>query len=289
MKKKQIILSALSVLCIGTANAQTDVIKASVVQNGTTLETAQFDVSSAPSFTFDGDNLVMTLGDGTAHIAEIPVKNNGTMSVEFSASDDSNNKKSVTVTSASYATFASAFQTVVPSGVNVYAATYADSKLKLNSATQLATGTVLPAGTGVILKGSAADYDFVYSSEAASTDAKLTANSLVGSVIAVPVTELTSGTGIICSLAQEDGKVGFYRYTPEYTQANKAFLVLPSASAKIVGFDFDDEPTGIESAGQIVRSEELGVGSEIYNLNGARVNQYYKGIVIKNGKKFINK
>ena len=287
MKKKQIILFALSVLCIGTANAQTDVIKASVVQDGITLETAQFDVSSAPSFTFDGENLVMTLGDGTAHIAEMPVKNNGAMSVEFGTSD-SNNKKSVAVTAAGYATFASAFQTVVPSGVNVYAATYAESKLKLNSATQLAEGTVLPAGTGVILKGSAADYDFVYSSEAASTDAKLIANSLVGSVIAVPVTDLTSGTGTIYSLDKIGDVVAFYRYTPDYTIANKAFFVLP-AGAKIVGFDFDDEPTGIESAGQIVRSEELGAMSEIYNLNGVRVNQYYKGIVIKNGKKFINK
>ena len=282
MKKKQIILFALSVLCIGTANAQTDVIKASVVQDGTTLETAQFDASETHSFSFEGENLVMTLGDGTAHIAKMPVKNNGTMSVEFGTSDESNNKKSVAVTSAGYATFASAFQTVVPSGVNVYAATYADEKLKLNSATQLTANTVLPAGTGVILKGNAGNYDFVYSSEAASTDAKLTANSLVGSVIAVPVTDLGSGT--ICSLAKVDNVVAFYRYTPEYTQANKAFLVLP-ADAKIVGFDFDDEPTGIA---EVAGSKEQVAGA-IYNLAGVKVGADYKGIVIKNGKKFINK
>ena len=279
MKNKLIILSVLSLLCIGTANAQTDVIKASVVQDGTTLETAQFDASETHSFSFVGGNLVMTLGDGTAHIAEMPVKNNGTMSVEFGTSDDSNNKKSVAVTAAGYATFASVFQTVVPSGVNVYAAKYEDDKLKLNSETQLAEGTVLPAGTGVILKGSTGNYDFVYSAGEAST---ITANDLKGSVISVPVADLGSGT--IYSLDKIGDVVAFYRYTPDYTIANKAFFVLP-AGAKIVGFDFDDEPTGIA---EVAGSKEQVAGA-IYNLAGVKVGAGYKGIVIKNGKKFINK
>ena len=53
------------------------------------------------------------------------------------------------------------------------------------------------------------------------------------------------------------------------------------ANIKVV---FDD-PTGITS----VRSEELGLRSGIYNLQGMHVNENYKGIIIVDDKKVINK
>ena len=52
---------------------------------------------------------------------------------------------------------------------------------------------------------------------------------------------------------------------------------------------FCDDPSGIESAPQTVRSEELGVRSVTFNLAGQKVDGSYKGIVIKNGKKSLVK
>lgn len=43
--------------------------------------------------------------------------------------------------------------------------------------------------------------------------------------------------------------------------------------------------TGIET----VQSSMFKVGSDIYNLNGQRVNDVYHGVIIRNGKKYINK
>lgn len=81
--------------------------------------------------------------------------------------------------------------------------------------------------------------------------------------------------------------VGFYysNYEGWTIDAHKAFLTLGSSAAKSIIFQFEDEPTGIES---LTPALSEGDGA-IYNLNGMRVNDSYKGIVIKNGKKFYQK
>lgn len=81
--------------------------------------------------------------------------------------------------------------------------------------------------------------------------------------------------------------VGFYysNYEGWTIDAHKAFLTLGSSVAKSIIFQFEDEPTGIES---LTPALSEGDGA-IYNLNGMRVNDSYKGIVIKNGKKFYQK
>mgnify|MGYP003312175879 CR=1 FL=1 len=59
--------------------------------------------------------------------------------------------------------------------------------------------------------------------------------------------------------------------------------------AKAIDFEIkviDDEPSGIENVSQ----EHLAQGDgAMYNLNGMKVGKDYKGIVIKNGKKYLNK
>lgn len=81
--------------------------------------------------------------------------------------------------------------------------------------------------------------------------------------------------------------VGFYYSNNEgwTIDAHKAYLTLGSSVAKSIIFQFEDEPTGIES---LTPALSEGDGA-IYNLNGMRVNDSYKGIVIKNGKKFYQK
>jgi hypothetical protein len=47
-----------------------------------------------------------------------------------------------------------------------------------------------------------------------------------------------------------------------------------------------EAPTGIK---QITNSQKQTANSPIYNMAGQRVDASYKGLVIKNGKKTINK
>ncbi|MDO5447685.1 MAG: leucine-rich repeat protein [Prevotellaceae bacterium] len=77
----------------------------------------------------------------------------------------------------------------------------------------------------------------------------------------------------------------FQNYVGETLGAHKAYLpksAVPS-SAKELTFVFDDT-TGINNV-----SLGTNANAAMYNLNGVRVSEGYKGIVIKNGKRFINK
>ena len=62
-------------------------------------------------------------------------------------------------------------------------------------------------------------------------------------------------------------------------------------NAKAMEFDIkllDDETTGIDEI-TVTRTLLKNRSEAIYNLNGMRVNDNYKGIVIKNGKKVLQK
>lgn len=69
--------------------------------------------------------------------------------------------------------------------------------------------------------------------------------------------------------------------------AHKAFLrVSTLSSAKFLSFTFGEETTGING---ITASDAEQNGTALYNLAGQRVAKGYKGLVIKNGKKYLVK
>ena len=69
--------------------------------------------------------------------------------------------------------------------------------------------------------------------------------------------------------------------------AHKAFLRVPTSSgAKFLSFTFGEETTGING---ITASDAEQDGTVLYNLAGQRVAKGYKGLVIKNGKKYLVK
>ena len=67
--------------------------------------------------------------------------------------------------------------------------------------------------------------------------------------------------------------------------ANKAYLAVPATQAKD-GFAFGNDGDATEIVLNALKGEQNG---EMYNLQGQKVGSEYKGIVIVNGKKFINK
>ena len=202
--------------------------------------------------------------------------------VDFIYIQKTGDVQNVTITEAGWATACVPFKATV-SGATAYKVSVADGKLTKTAL------TVIPAETGVLLKGEAGTVTFTESAEDADD---VTDNMMVGTVAAGGANFEEAGYKYYI-LSNPSNGIGFYW---DYTNYNglegakahcdqyKAILkVAESAGAK--SFSLEDEATGIES----VQSAELGVQNGMYNLNGVRVNGSYKGIVINNGKKFINK
>ena len=142
--------------------------------------------------------------------------------------------------------------------------------------------TSVPANTGVLLQGDAGSYSIPV---VASSSTNVSANKLVG------VTEATEmpAESIYVLLNETEGEargVGFYLNNNAFTVgANTAYLPANFANnAKIRFFGFGDNASGIKNV--VTDTNENGA---IYNLSGQRVNAAYKGIIIKNGKKYLNK
>lgn len=267
----------LAVLCPMMAYADDDVgVKATVREGTTVRESAQFRLSKSPRISFDSDGkVVIKLGDSNTNVAELPMKNGAELHITMQSYDESQNKLAATVSAANYSTLYSAFQLTVPSGVEVYAPEYDAEKnvLKINNETKIDAGTVLPAGTGIVLKNQG-NYEFEYSDDT-PTDIR---SALTGSVVSAPVDDFN---GTIYSLAKENEVVAFYHYVEPMTVAGKAFLVLTnSQQAKKVTFAFDDTSTNID-----VAPNAEPINGPAYNLVGQQVGNNYRGIIIQNGKK----
>lgn len=94
-----------------------------------------------------------------------------------------------------------------------------------------------------------------------------------------------TGTDNIYVLAQEGSSVVFAPASAGKLPARKGYLVIEGVSgAKSLGIVFDDEATNIDGV-----KASTSKNSTAFNLAGQRVNANTKGIVIINGKKFINK
>ena len=187
------------------------------------------------------------------------------------------------VTAAGYATFSSVYPLNLDeiSGGTAYVVT---SKAAGNTITLTeATGKVA-AGTGLIIKGDAGTVTI----PVAGSGEAVSGNYLVA--VSANGTEVAAGNYILG--ADKDGdvysNVGFY-YLNETTttlDAGQAYLsasVASEAKARLV-FAAEDA-TGIANI-EAGNAEE---NSVLYNVAGQQVTPAYKGIVIKNGKKYINK
>ena len=141
-------------------------------------------------------------------------------------------------------------------------------------------GSIIHENEAVILKATGSSITLMPSCNtgAPSYDNKLTGTE--NGIASAPANSYA------LSLGQKG--VGFYLWEGKAIGANKAYLTLTaSAGAKAFTFQFDDgETTGIQEASPTSSPE----GKDLmYNLNGVRVNDNHKGVVIKNGKKILKK
>ena len=196
---------------------------------------------------------------------------NGIPTVEFSANEDPDNKGTF------YSTFYSSLESyVVPDSFTAYRGQISDDGTKLSLTS--VQDSVMSSGKGYILKGTANNG----SMKVVGNTYGYADNILHGTD--VPIAKL--GTNDYALSLGQNG-VGFYLWDGKEIGANKAYLTLTpdgEITAKAFTFEFDDGiTTGITS------NDNDNDNDKLYNLQGIRVNDRYKGIVIKNNKKYIVK
>lgn len=186
-----------------------------------------------------------------------------------------------------WSTFYASNNRLLPEGVTAYAVkSNNDGRAQLVKVAE--GGQVIPGCQGYLLS-TANENGFCLTPSDGEVVAAPVANLLMGSDEA-KIFDDASYKYYILGKSGED--VGFYWQkgtggTKVNNAAHKAFLRVPASSrAKFLSFTFGEETTGING---ITASDAEQDGTALYNLAGQRVAKGYKGLVIKNGKKYLVK
>lgn len=167
---------------------------------------------------------------------------------------------------------------------------FSATELKAYAVTQVENGVMIltefedgyKAGEGAVLKGAEGEYQV----PVATTATAVAGNMLIGnnSDAAIPVD--ADGTTYRFGYSPAAQKVGFMKATSNFTVASgKAYLKINSTNNAPAFLSFDGTATGIDAANVSTTAAD----GQRYNLNGQRVNSNYRGVVIVDGKKLIQK
>ena len=190
--------------------------------------------------------------------------------------------KVVSIGSTGYATFSGAtYDYAVPAGCEAFvASSFANDVITIS---KIVNG-IIPANTGVLLKGAKGTYTLKAQDAAATVGTNLFKANVTASELSP-----TEGDNTNFILVPDgEGGVKFAKVSGGTLGAYKAYLQLPtsSATARELSISFDEgETTGISAA--LMNNERM--NNEVYNLAGQRVAQPTKGLYIVNGKKYIVK
>ena len=177
----------------------------------------------------------------------------------------------------------------VPEGAK--ALTYKVSDKGLEVSREYAAGKVIPADEAVVISAAEGKYTFKFA------DGALLAKDPDNKLLGTDETKLIEGDATAnyfykLSLDDNHENIGFYWGDADgglfANQAHKAYLVVLKSQAKAAKFfslGGNGETTGIDA----IESEKASANAPVFNLSGQRVDNSYKGIVIKNGKKFMKK
>lgn len=207
-------------------------------------------------------------------------------------------KPEVTLGEDGIATFSYPYGLYVKKGdqakIKIYGAKLVDGKIKLNdeydgAADNKDKRAEMPGNTGVILIGEPGTYTFKYDPNG-STDYAKNTDADNPYKDGVNVLKSTANGPIIADgsqyvLGKKGGVVRFYRVKSGATiPANKAYITIDGGAKEFLDFSDDDETTAIANLIEMHMDENQG-----FNLQGQRVDNSYHGIIVKNGKKYINK
>lgn len=185
-----------------------------------------------------------------------------------------------TVGDETWATLYLPFSVTTPTGLTAYTGTQKDENtIELTAV----ANDVIPAGTGVVLKGTTDSYTLTLTNDEA---APVKDNVFTGTCLPISVTEAELENYYVLSTLE--GVIGLYWPMTGTTElaANKAFIKKTEA-AGAAGYRFvfgDNTTVGIDGV-------TLGQpdNTPYYDLSGRRIAQPAKGIYIHNGKKVFIK
>lgn len=186
-----------------------------------------------------------------------------------------------------WSTFYASNNRLLPEGVTAYAVkSNNDGRAQLVKVAD--GGQVIPGDQGYLLS-TAKENGFCLTPSDGEAVAAPAENLLMGS----DETHTFDDAGYMYYILGKSGEdFGFYWQkgtsgTKVNNAAHKAFLrVSDPSGAKFLSFTFGEETTGING---ITASDAEQNGTALYNLAGQRVAKGYKGLVIKNGKKYLVK
>lgn len=156
----------------------------------------------------------------------------------------------------------------------------------LNLSKTYEAGSVIPAGTAVLVNAAEGDYTFTV----ATTDGVADADNVLKGTDEAATTEGgtmyymfssgSKGLGFYWGAAngaafQNGAHKAYIAYTPSSSSSAKSFLAIGKGAT-----------TGI---GSVIAAGNGSDDAVLYNLSGQRVGKGYKGIVVRNGSKFVNK
>lgn len=161
----------------------------------------------------------------------------------------------------------------VDANTTIYKATAVS---KTSVSLQAVEGKIVPKGTPVILKTTnTTDYKISLTLTAEAATADFSGNLLKAALV-------ESTNLYILAYTTADG-LGFFKYTDALTPG-QVYVDVPAEAKGRLMIDEEDEAMAISELAS--DEEEDGVA---YNLAGQPVGDDYKGIVIKNGKKYLQK
>ena len=183
------------------------------------------------------------------------------------------------------------YDALTPDNLEVYTASLNSDETSV-SLTKI-EDAVLSKNVGYLVRsiGTSNSFTFSATSETGTVTQK---GSLLGCSYLKSVADLgfeKSGKTVL-TLGTKDGVIGFRQPAGTSIGANKAYLLVttttPSGGAGapelVIGID-DDETTGING----VKADNADVDAPMFNIAGQRVSNNAKGLVIKNGKKYMLK
>jgi len=198
----------------------------------------------------------------------------------------------VTITSAGAASFSSteALDFTNVTGITAYAATmWTDNYVHLDPV------TTIPSGEGIIVKGAQGTYNVPVATGEVTLDCS-EENLLKGTATEAKVisTDEAATERFYKYVKTESGKVGFQKVLSTASEEKRtcakghAYLELTTEQqARFIGFA--DEEGGIATGINAIDNGQLTIDNDApaYNLAGQKVGKGYKGIVVKNGKKYV--
>ena len=181
--------------------------------------------------------------------------------------------ETLTTSAGGYATYSADYAVNYSElGLTAYTITIDEGK---NTVTAKEFMGVVPAGKAVLVKGTK------------NTDYTLTPATTEGDATFATAlqTGATKADGTQYGFTSKSGTPAFAQVQPgQDIPAKKGYIVLKGASAAKYAISFDGEATGIHTIEAVSAAN-----ATMYNLAGQRVDKSYKGIVIVNGKKYLNK